>query len=197
MPVLSYQRAVGLLQPVIVPVFDALQYGLDEAAAEHVRRGFRRETDPWYFLHSARRSAFERLAATGLAETVEDGDRSLLNLSGLLVRYRQLAVRVLRPELDHAGHPLVPVASTTAMQQFYGQRPLPGMEDTANLLLIWSDVDGVVTDPGKLAHPIGGDSRRDNLHLAWEGPLSRGMADLRAKDLDELQPERDYGMLSG
>lgn len=197
MPVLSYQRAVGLLQPIIVPVFDALQLGLDEAAAEHVRRGFLRRTDPWYFLHSARRTAFERLAGLGLIETVEDGDRSLLNLSGLLIRHQNLAVRMLRPELDSAGREQVPLAPTLAKQHFYAQHPLPGLEDTANLLLIWSDTDGVLADPMKLAHPIGGDSRRDNLQLAWEGPLSRGMADLRAHDLDELQPEHDYGLLSG
>jgi hypothetical protein len=197
MPVLSYQRAVGLLQPIIVPVFDALQYGLDEASAEHVRRGFLRKSDRHYFLHSARRSAFERLSGLGLVVTVDDGDRSLLSLSGLLINHRNLAIRMLRPETDAAGREQVPLAPTQAKQDFYAQRALPGMDETANLLLVWSDTDGRLNDSMKLVHPIGGDNRRDNLQLAWEGPLRRDMAALRARDLDELQPERDYGLLSG
>jgi hypothetical protein len=194
MHVVSYQHSVRLLQPVIVPIFDALQYGLDEAMAEHARRGFERATDPWYFLHSARRSAFERLAAAGLAETVDDGDRSLLNLSGLLIRHDSLVIRVLRPELDHAGRP--PLPRTGAMRDFYHQQPLPGLEGTDNLILTWTDDLGVVQDPMVLARPVGGDSRQDSLLLAWDGPLARDMARLRARDLDELQPEHQYGSLA-
>lgn len=191
--VVSYPDAVRLLQPVIDPVFDALQYGLDEAAAEHVRRGFERATDPWYFLHSARRSTFERLRPLGLVETVDDGDRSLLNLSGLLVRHRELVVRILRPDYD--GGP--PLPASRALQAFYHQHPIPGFEGTDNLVLIWTDSDGVVDDPMTLARPVGGDSRRDNLRLAWDGPLSRDMARLRARDLDELQPQHEWGSLAG
>lgn len=195
MHVVSYPQAVRLLQPVIGPVFDALQYGLDEASAEHARRRFERATDPWYFLHSARRSAFERLAADGLAETVDDGDRSALNLSGLLVRHASLVVRILRPEADHPGRPPLPV--TGAMQDFYHQRPLPGLEGADNLVLTWTDDRGVVVDPMTLARPVGGDGRRDSLRLSWDGPLSRDMARLRARDLDELRPEHQYESLGG
>jgi hypothetical protein len=195
MHVVSYQRSVRLLQPVIAPLFDALQYGLDEAAAEHARRGFERATDPWYFLHSARRSAFARLAAAGLAETVDDGDRSLLNLSGLLVRHDSLVIRILRPELDGNGRALLPLPATGALQSFYHQQPLPGLEGTDNLVLTWTDDRGVVTDPMTLARPVGGDARRDSLRLAWDGPLSRSMARLRARDLDELRPEHEYESL--
>lgn len=197
MPVVNYQQALRTLQPIIVPIFDALQYGLDEAAAEHLRRGFVRETDKWYFLHSARRSAFEKLRDAGLAETVEDGDRSLLNLSGLLVRYKQLAVRILRPEVDGAGRELLPLPATRAMQDFFHQQPFPGMEGTDNLLLVWSDDRGVVRDPLRLARPVGGDAHRDSLRTAWDGPLSRSMATLRARDLDELQPRHEFGEIAG
>jgi hypothetical protein len=195
MRVVSYQYAVRLLQPIIEPIFDALQYGLDEAAAEHARRRFERATDPWYFLHSARRSAFERLAADGLAETVDDGDRSLLNLSGLLVRYQSLAIRILRPEPGTGGRAQVPLPMTRALQSFYHQQPLPGLEGTDNLVLTWTDDLGVLADPLILARPVGGDTHRDSLLLDWDGPLSRSMARLRVRDLDELQPEHQYGSL--
>jgi hypothetical protein len=197
MHVVSYQHAIRLLQPIIDPIFDALQYGLDEAAAEHTRRRFERATDPWYFLHSARRSAFERLAAQGLAETVDDGDRSLLNLSGLLVRHDSLVIRILRPELDGSGRAQLPLPSTGALQAFYHQQPLPGLEGADNLVLTWTDDLGVVDDPMTLARPVGGDGRRDSLRLAWDGPLSRTMARLRARDLDELRPEHQYDSLVG
>jgi hypothetical protein len=194
MRVVSYQGAVRVLQPIIVPVFDALQYGLDEAAAEHARRGFQRATDRWYFLHSARRSAFERLTALGLALTVDDGDRSLLNLSGLLVQHGSLMVRILRsPDGDQVPLP----GHSEARQAFFHQEPLPGLESTDNLVLAWTDEQGVLVDPMRLARPVGGDFRRDSLRLSWEGRLSRDLATLRAKDLDELQPERDYGALGG
>lgn len=194
MPVVSYQGAVRVLQPIIVPVFDALQHGLDEAAEEHARRGFQRATDPWYFLHSARRSAFERLASLGLARTVDDGDRSLLNLSGLLVQHGNLMVRILRPPEANS----VPLPGhSEARQAFFHQQPLPGLESTDNLLLTWTDTHGVLSDPMVLARPVGGDHRRDSLRLSWEGRLSRDMATLRAKDLDELQPEREYRGLGG
>lgn len=195
MHVVSYQRAVRLLQPVIEPILAALQYGLDEAAAEHARRGFERTTDPWYFLHSARRSAFERLSADGLAETVDDGDRSLLNLSGLLVRHQSLAIRILRPDPAAGGRAQIPLPVTGALQAFYHQQPLPGLEGTDNLVLTWTDDLGVLVDPLSLARPVGGDSRRDSLLLDWDGPLSRSMARLRARDLDELQPDHQYGSL--
>jgi hypothetical protein len=197
MRVVSYQRAVRILQPVIVPVIDALQYGLDEAAVEHARRGFERGTDPWYFLHSARRSAFERLSALGLAQTVDDGDRSLLNLSGLLVHHGGLVVRVLRPDADGPVGGPPPPPATGALQAFYRQQPLPGLEGTDNLVLTWKDSDGVVDDPLTLARPVGGDSRRDSLRLSWDGPLSRDMARLRAPDLDELRPEHQWETLGG
>jgi hypothetical protein len=190
MRVVSYQAAVRLLQPVIVPVLDALQYGLDEAAQEHARRGFRRETDPWYFLHSARRSAFERLAGLGLARTVDDGDRSLLNLSGLLVHHRDLAVRILRPEQDS-----IPLPASAALQGFYRQQALPGMDGADNLLLVWTDDAGTLREPLRLVRPVDGDGRRDSLRISWEGRLARDMARLRARDLDELQPDLDYGVL--
>lgn len=196
MRVVSYQHAVRLLQPVIEPIFAALQHGLDEAAAEHVRRGFERATDPWYFLHSARRSAFQRLAADGLAETVDDGDRSLLNLSGLLVRHHGLTVRILRPDPGAGGRTQIPLPATGALQAFYHQQPLPGLEGTDNLVLTWTDDLGVLTDPLTLARPVGGDSRRESLLLDWDGPLSRSMVRLRARDLDELQPDHHYGSLA-
>jgi hypothetical protein len=195
MHVVSYQQAVRTLQPIIGPICDALQHGLDEAAAEHVRRGFERSTDPWYFLHSARRSAFERLASAGLAETIDDGDRSLLNLSGLLVRHQSLAIRILRPETGSGGRPQVPLPVTGALHAFYHQQPLPGLDATDNLVLTWTDDLGVLVDPLTLARPVGGDTRRDSLRLAWDGPLSPTMAGLRARDLDELQPEHQYESL--
>jgi hypothetical protein len=196
MPVVSYQGAVRVLQPVIVPIFDALQEGLDRATEMHARSGIRRETDRLFFLYSARRFAYERLAALGLAQTADDGDRSVLGLSGLLLLHDGLMVRVLRPDVDATGRGLVPLPGhSEAKRAFYRQEPLPGLVSTDNVVLSWLDKQGAVEDPMILARPVGGDFRRDSLLLSWQGPLSRDMARLRAKDLDELQPEVESRML--
>jgi hypothetical protein len=196
MRVVSYQDAVRVLQPIIVPVFDALQEGLDRATEMHARSGIRRETDRLFYLYSARRFAYERLAALGLAQTADDGDRSVLGLSGLLLVHDGLLLRVLRPDIDTTGRSRTALPGHSETKQaFYRQEPLPGLAGTDNLVLSWRDVGGSVEDPMVLARPVGGDFRRDNLLLSWQGPLSRDMARLRAKDLDELRPEAEFRML--
>lgn len=197
MHVMTYAAVVRAIQPIIEPVFEALARGLRETTEEHARRGFKREDDPWYYLHSTRRAALEHLrSAGGLAATVEEGDRSMLPLSGLLVPYRNVVLRVLRPDLNRAGLPVIPVPGRSeAKQSFYRQEPITGFEGADHVLFIWSDTDGLLDDPAKLARPVGGDHRRDSLRLSWDGPLRRSMASLRAEDVDLLWPDHDYGQM--
>lgn len=197
MRVLTYQGALRVLQPIIVPVFDALQEGLDRAAEMHARSGIRRETDRLFYLYSARRFAYERLATLGLAQTATDGDRSVLGLSGLLLVHDGLVIRILRPEIDAAGRSRLALPGPSESRQaYYRQEPLPGLTATDNLVLSWRDTEeGSVEDPMLLARPVGGDSRRESLQVSWQGPLARNMARLRAKDLDELRPEVEFRML--
>jgi hypothetical protein len=197
MHVMTYASVVRAIQPIIVPVFDALTNGLREASEEHARRSLRREDDPWYYLHSTRRSALEYLrTAGGLAATVEEGDRSMLPLSGLLIPYRNVVLRLLRPDTNRAGLPEIPIPGRSqAKQSFYRQKAISGLEGADHVLLIWTDTDGVLDDPVKLARPSYGDHRRDTLRLSWDGPLRRSMASLRAEDLDVLRPDHDYGQI--
>jgi hypothetical protein len=199
MHVNSYAAIVRAIQPIIVPVFDALAFGLAESNKEHARRKLVREDDPWYYLHSVRRSALVHLQrAGGLAATVEEGDRSLLPLSGILIPYRNVVLRVLRPETNRAGVHMTPLpGNSEAKKAFYRQEPIPGFEGADNVLLLWRDTDGVISDSMTLARPIGGDHQRSNLRLSWDGPLRRSMAALRAEDLDLLRPEHEYMQLGG
>jgi len=197
MHVSSYSAIVRAIQPIIVTVFDALAFGLAESNEEHARRRLEREDDPWYYLHSARRSALVHLQrAGGLAATIEEGDRSLLPLSGILIPYRNVVLRALRPEINGAGVHVTPLPGhSEAKKAFYRQEPIPGFEGADNVLLLWADTDGVLSDPMTLARPIGGDHTRSSLRLSWDGPLRRSMAVLRAEDLDLLRPEHEYMQL--
>jgi hypothetical protein len=189
----TFKQVIGVLRPVIVPVYSALQSGLDEATTLHAQRQHRRSDDPHYFVHTVRRVAAEQLRAEGFLAESEDADRPALSLSGLLVHHGGVALRILRPELDRRGKILVPVPGRSQPRQaFWRQEPqLPGME-TDNILLLWSDEDGAVVDPMVLVRPLAGDHRRDSLQLEWRGRLSRSMASLRAADLDELVPDIEY-----
>ena len=194
----TYAASVAALQPIVVPVFDALQAGLDAATEHHAHAGFARHRDPWYFAHTVRRVAAERLRNLGVLAEAEDADRPYLALSGLLIFHRDRAVRVLRSQETRTGEIEVPVPGrSAARQRFWHQEPaLDGM-DTDNLLLLWRDDDGVLVEPLTLVRPVGGDHRRDSLALSWRGTLSREMAAMRAADLDELQPDAAWGRLGG
>ncbi|MFI7551948.1 hypothetical protein ACIBQ2_19605 [Micromonospora sediminimaris] len=195
----SYGEAVTGLQPIIKPVFDSLEAGLSTAADQHTRAKFIRIDDPWYYLHTVRRVACERLRAEGLQATL-DGHRFALPLSGLLVVFGGYVVRVLHAEggeIDKEGKrkgfpPRVPIPGRSkAKQAFWRQEPFDGMR-TENLLLLWQDDHGQLLDPMLLASPKGGDHQRHSLRLSWDGKLSRNMATMRASDLNELEPDHVY-----
>jgi hypothetical protein len=117
MRVMTYAAVLRAIQPIIVPVFDALEVGLQSATLEHGRNALKREDDPWFYLHCVRRYAFERLRQTDLVVTVDDGDRSLLPLSGLLIPYRNVVLRVLRPEINSAGLEVTPIPGPSDAKQ--------------------------------------------------------------------------------
>ncbi|WP_152990430.1 hypothetical protein [Sphaerimonospora mesophila] len=197
----SYARVVRTLQPIIVPVCTALQNGLTASQEIHSDRNLRRRDDPWFYAHAARRIAVEELREKGLQAWNEDNDRPELGLSGILMYFQGLAVRVLRASLDEAENVMIPVPGRSKPRQAFwrqgkGLDQLPGME-TDNILLLWHDKEGVLVDPMLLVRPLGGDHRRDSLRLDWQGKLSRGMASYRATDLDEFQPDVEYPEMGG
>jgi hypothetical protein len=192
----TYGQTVARLHPVIGPLFEALDAGLVAATEVHTARGFRRGDDPWFFGHTVRRVAIERLQEVGLQAQAESG-RPVYAMSGLLVFHQDLAVRVLRPLTSKRGRPQLPLPGRSASRQrFWRQQEgaFPGLV-TDNLLVLWTDTDGVLNEPLLLVRPLGGDHRRVNLKLDWRGRLERSMATRRAEDLNELVPDVDYRQL--
>lgn len=196
MHVITYQRAVGELRPVIEPLFEALTQGIAYANDLHTSKPFRRRLDPWFYSHAVRRVACDVLRDHGLQAELDGSDSPLHPLSGILVFYRGMALKVLRPTVTSNGTALLPLPGRSARRQAFWrqEQALPEM-DTENLLLVWRDEDGSLVDPVALARPLGGDHRRANLKVHWEGSLSRSMAELREEDLDGLQPYRYYPQL--
>ena len=180
MHVATYQDSLRRLQPIVQPVFETLQHGLDVAAEQHSKNGWRRRVDESYFSHTVRREACEKLREYGLLRTAEDGERSINGLSGIQLYYDGIVLSILRSQ-DGS----VPLPITSSKQEFYRQQTIDGWD---NQLLLWRDVAGVLSDPMTLVRPVGGDHRRRNLRYAWVGPLSRSMAGMRAADLDMLEP---------
>jgi hypothetical protein len=194
----TYAESVRQLQPVIPPIFSALKAGLAAANEHHTTNGLVRSDDPWHYAHTARRIAIDQLRDAGLQAETEEG-RPLYAMSGLLLFYRSMAVRILRPSEDvRTGGVVIPLPGRSKKRQaFWGQQDgsaIPGLE-TDNLLLLWRDDAGTLVDPMTLVRPTGGGHRRHSLRVDWVGKLSEGMATLRAADLDELEPDRQYGQL--
>jgi hypothetical protein len=194
----TYSQAVKVFQPVIDPLFKALNTGLDEAAKDHTTKDIARKDDPHYYLHTVRRIACRELGTRGLTAINEKSDRPLLGLSSILIPFRGLAVRVLHTQLDERGGLIIPVPGRSRdRQSFWRQEAgsaLPGLE-TDNLLLLWRDDLGKLVEPMHLVRPLGGDHRRASLTFHWKGKLERQMANFRASDLDELQPDVEYRQL--
>lgn len=194
----TYAESVRRLQPVIPLLFDALEGGLGGANKHHADHELRRSDDPWHFAHTARRLAIEYLRSKGLQAETDEG-RPMYAMSGLLVFYQDMAVRILRPSVSsRTGKVTIPIPGRSkARQAFWGQAEssaIPGLE-TDNLLLLWRDQAGKLADPMTLVRPTGGGHRRNSLRVDWVGKLSRGMASLRAADLDELEPDQQYRQL--
>jgi hypothetical protein len=188
----TYGEALSGLRNIIKPVYDAIATGLEASAQHHVSFNILRQDEPWHYLHTVRRVAVEKLRDAGLQATKE-GNRFALPLSGILVVYGGYVVRVLHAEGGEAGEAArVPVPGRSkAKQSFWRQDPFDGMK-TENLLLLWQDKAGQLIEPMLLARPVGGDFRRHSLRLAWDGDVYRRMADMRAEDLNELEPKRKY-----
>jgi hypothetical protein len=191
----NFRDAVRVLQPVIEPTFEALQEGLKQATEDHATRQFRRADDPHYYLHTVRRVAAKQLQSAGLQAIDENSNKPLLAMSGILVPYRDLAVKVLHTRKTDAGNFVIPVPGRSKDRQAFWRQAagsaLPGLT-TDNLLLLWCDDMGDLTDPMLLVRPLGGDHRRYSLRFEWAGKLSQSMARLRAADLDELRPAVEY-----
>jgi hypothetical protein len=194
----TYAESVRQLQPVIPPIFSALEVGLEAANDHHTSNGLVRSDDPWHYAHTARRIALDQLREAGLQAETEQG-RPLYAMSGLLLFYRGMAVRILRPSDDaRTGGVTIPLPGRSKKRQaFWSQAAgsaLPGLE-TDNLLLLWKDDAGKLVDPMTLVRPTGGGHRRNSLSVDWVGRLSQSMASLRAADLDELEPDQQYRQL--
>ncbi|MGY0060250.1 hypothetical protein ACWY4P_27515 [Streptomyces sp. LZ34] len=194
----TYAESVRQLQPVIPPVFSALEEGLKAANQHHTTNSLVRTDDPWHYAHTARRVALEHLRSKGLQAETDEG-RPLYPMSGLLLFYRSMAVRILRPiEDDQTGGIAIPPPGPSRKRQAFWRQDadsaIPGLE-TDNLLLLWRDDAGKLVDPMTLVRPTGGDHRRNSVRFDWVGKLSRSMATLRAADLDELEPDQQYRQL--
>ncbi|NMO54268.1 hypothetical protein HH310_24175 [Actinoplanes sp. TBRC 11911] len=189
----TFGEAVSSLQPIIKSVFTSMERGLVTAADQHAKAKFLRIDDPWYYLHTVRRVACQELRDMGLQATL-DGSRFALPLSGVLVIFGGYVVRVLHAEGGATGvEPTIPIpGKSEAKQAFWAQQPFDGMLNSRNLLLLWQDNAGTLIDPMFLVSPRGGNHRRDSLTLRWSGKLYRRMADMRAADLNELEPDYTY-----
>jgi hypothetical protein len=186
----TYQVALRRLQPIVPILFQAFQAGLDASLEEHDRRRLQRRGDQHYFSHTARRVICERLRASQLLVTDAANERSVLPMSGIQVQYGEAVIWVFKAKDDE-----VPLPDSARKQAFYRQEgTLDGWD---NLLLLWSDVDGVLKDPMHLVRPLGGDHLRRNLRLDWEGPLSSRMGAMRPQDLDGLRPRYEWKELEG
>jgi hypothetical protein len=196
MHVISYRESIGRLQPAIEPLCDALTEGLKQANELHAKKSLLRKLDPWFYTHAVRRVACDELRTKGLVAELDGSERPALAMSGILLHYRDMAIKVLRPTVTKSGTPQIPIPGRSARRQaFWRQEPtLPGLE-TENLLLVWWDDQGSLVEPMILARPLGGNHRCSSLELDWDGTLSRSMARLRAEDLDELRPDHTYRRL--
>jgi hypothetical protein len=188
----TYGEALSGLRNIIKPVFEAIEAGLEASAQHHATFKILRKDEPWHYLHTVRRVAVEKLREAGLQATRE-GNRFALPLSGILVIYGGYVVRVLHADGGDTSEAVqVPVPGRSkAKQSFWRQDPFDGMK-TENLLLLWQDKAGQLIEPMLLARPLGGDYQRNSLRLAWDGEIFRRMANMRAEDLNGLEPRRKY-----
>jgi hypothetical protein len=199
MHMVTYARALRTMQPIIDPLYEALVIGLRGAGEVHTTHGLARADDPWYYVHTARRLACEHLRSLGIQAENDETGRPLLAMSGIMIYYRDLAIRVLhtQPRAGTTDKPAeIPLPGhSIPRQHFWGQHSaLPGLQ-TDNHLLLWLDKDGVLVDRMTLIRPLSGDHRRSSLRLHWEGPVLRQMAQARAADLDELLPDVEYPLI--
>ncbi|MFF3977078.1 hypothetical protein [Streptomyces sp. NPDC001828] len=194
----TYAESVRQLQPAIPLIFSALDAGLTVANDHHTSNRLKRSDDPWHYAHVVRRITIDRLRDEGLQAETDEG-RPLYAMSGLLLFYRDMAVRILRPSDTGRGTgSSIPLPGRSrARKAFWSQQAgsaIPGL-NTDNLLLLWQDDAGSLAEPMTLVRPLGGGHRRNSLRVDWVGKLSRSMASLRAADLDELEPDQQYKQL--
>jgi hypothetical protein len=196
MRMVTYAQAVSAMQPIIEPIYDSLEAGLTAAGDLHTARGLVRADDPWYYIHTVRRVACDRLRAVGVQAEDDETGRPLLAMSGLMVYHRDLAIRVMhaRPLEGSVDKPAeIPIPGRSIpRQRFWSQASMLPELQTDNHLLLWLDDDGWLVDRMTLVRPMGGDHQRASLRLNWTGPIRRAMACLRTRDLDELAPDTEY-----
>lgn len=198
MQMLVYREVVRTLQPTIEPIFAAIEKGLAAAVEEHSNLELRRTDDPWFYAHLARRIACDALVAVGLQALNEDSGRPVNAMSGLLVLYQGVAMKILRATFSPSGQRLPPIPGRSEKgKRFWRQEPTLDLDDMRvdNILLTWHDQNGVLAEPMKMYRPTAGDHRRDSFRCSWEGKFSRGMANMRVEDLELLSADFEYSEL--
>jgi hypothetical protein len=184
----TYTQSLRTLQPIIKPIFSALRQGLTETTAEHARRKLARRVDPHFYLHGARRTACEELERVGLLATLDNGRRSLA-LSGISILHAGINLRMFHVPKGPKGFEIPIPGRSESRQRFWRQEPtIPGLMESDNLLLLWTDEDGELAADMELVRPLFGSHRRNSLDIDWAGPLSENFSTMRASDLDQLRP---------
>jgi hypothetical protein len=201
MPVISYQGALKTLQPIIEPVCGALGAGLAKAVRYHAAEDLDRARDQRFFSYNVRRLARDVLRDEGLVEAgIDNVDNPM---SSLVVPYRGLLVRILRGprgEPTTGGYRALRRPSPSQSdrwRRFWRQDQEPAFEGlaTENLLWVWGDDDGVLTEPMLLVRPTGSFDNPAAARVSWQGKITGSMAAMRAEDLDELVPDFAAGEL--
>ncbi|HKS46623.1 MAG TPA: hypothetical protein VJT49_16215 [Amycolatopsis sp.] len=199
---ISYGATLAKMQPVIERLFDAFDEAAVEAAAHHADLGLSRRDDQHYYTGIIRRLVMRDLKAEGLYLSREEDDRPINPMSSIQIPYEGLVIWVFKAAKISDADPRhrVPLPEHSARKKaFWRQEPvleLGGMP-ADNILLLWSEEQGVIHPTMTLVRPLGGDHRRDNLRTHWIGPLRREMATLAVDDLNEMQASVENPMLGG
>lgn len=200
MQMISYGATLARVQPIIDTLFDAFDAAAEEAAAYHAEQGLFRRDDQHYYSAVIRRLVLRDLKAEGLYLSREEDDRPVDPMSSIQIPYEGLVIWAFKAQRVSDSDPLhdVPLPHHSPKKRaFWRQEPvlaLGGMP-TENILLLWSESQGVIDPSMTLVRPLGGDHRRDNLRTHWMGPLRREMATLAVEDLNEMQAPVENIML--
>lgn len=193
----SYEATLRRLAPIVGPLCESLQYGIDGADEVYRFRGYRAARHAHLWSHLARTEALQMLERHRLVAD-EDDERAESDPPLSAIRL-QHGPDILKVRLSRDGD--VPQPGTSvALASFYGQQTqLPGME-TNNLLLLWRPMAGKLITPLHLVRPVRGGRYKRDLLVGWRGPLAPDVASLRAADLNELRPleeQRELGSDDG
>jgi hypothetical protein len=202
MHMITYGATLAKMQPIIEPLFDAFAAAAGDAAAHHAEHELSRRDDQHYYAAVIRRLVLRDLMDNGLYLSREEDERPLNPMSSLQIPYEGLVIWAFKAARISGSVPQhqVPLPQhSESKRAFWRQEPvlaLGGMP-TENILLLWSEEQGVIHPAMTLVRPLGGDHRRDNLRTHWIGPLRREMANVAVDDLSEMQAAVENPMLGG